>query len=64
MKKHGVRRLVALTGIGAGDSKGHGGLFYDRIIYPFFIKPIYEDKDRQEQLIRESDLDWVIVRPA
>src|SRR3982751_1072207 len=25
MKKHGVRRLVCITGIGTGDSKGHGG---------------------------------------
>jgi uncharacterized protein YbjT (DUF2867 family) len=24
----------------------------------------YADKDRQEALIRESSLDWIIVRPA
>jgi len=64
MTRQGVRRLVAITGIGAGDSKGHGGFFYDQIIYRFFTKPIYEDKDRQEELIRSSDLDWTIVRPA
>jgi putative NADH-flavin reductase len=64
MKRHGVRRLVAITGIGAGDSKGHGGFFYDQIIYRFFTKPIYEDKDRQEELIRASDRDWTIVRPS
>ena len=64
MKKHGVRRLVAITGIGAGDSKGHGGWFYEWFIYPLFTKKIYIDKDRQEQLIRASDLEWVIVRPA
>ena len=64
MKKYGVRRLVAITGIGAGDSKGHGGWFYEWFIYPLFTKKIYIDKDRQEQLIRASDLEWVIVRPA
>ena len=64
MKKYGVRRLVAITGIGAGDSKGHGGWFYEWFIYPLFTKKLYIDKDRQEQLIRESDLEWVIVRPA
>ncbi len=64
MEKTGVRRLVAITGIGAGDSKGHGGWFYDWIVFPLFTKKIYADKDVQERLIRESKLDWVVVRPA
>jgi putative NADH-flavin reductase len=64
MNKHGVRRLVCITGIGAGDSKGHVGFLYDRIILPFVVKNIYEDKNRQEEAIKQSDLDWVIVRPA
>jgi putative NADH-flavin reductase len=64
MTKHGVRRLVCLTGIGAGDSKGHVGFLYDRIILPFIVKNIYEDKTRQEEAIKQSNLDWVIVRPA
>jgi putative NADH-flavin reductase len=64
MEKQGVRRLVAITGIGAGDSKGHGGWIYEWFIYPLLTKKIYADKDRQEALIRKSNLDWVIVRPA
>lgn len=63
MRRHGVRRLVAVTGIGAADSKGHGGFFYDRLFNPLLLKTIYEDKDRQEALIRASGLDWTIVRP-
>lgn len=64
MKTHGVQRLICITGIGAGDSKGHGGFLYDKIFKPLLLKTIYEDKDLQEQHIEESDLDWVIVRPA
>jgi putative NADH-flavin reductase len=64
MAKHGVRRLVCVTGIGAGDSRGHGGFFYDRILQPLFMKTVYEDKDRQEALLRASDVDWTIVRPG
>jgi putative NADH-flavin reductase len=64
MKKHGVRRLVCLTGIGAGDSKGHSGFLYDRVILPFVVNNQYEDKDRQEEIVRRSGLEWVIVRPA
>jgi putative NADH-flavin reductase len=64
MAEHGVRRLVCVTGIGAGDSKGHGGFLYDRLFNPLLLKTIYEDKDRQEALIRGSDTDWTIVRPG
>jgi putative NADH-flavin reductase len=64
MKTAGVRRLICVTGIGAGDSKGHGGFLYDRIFNPLLLKTIYEDKDRQETLIKASDVDWVIVRPG
>jgi putative NADH-flavin reductase len=64
MAVHGVRRLICVTGIGAGDSKGHGGFLYDRLFNPLLLRTIYEDKDRQEALIRASDADWTIVRPG
>jgi putative NADH-flavin reductase len=64
MARYGVRRLVAITGVGAGETKGHGGFLYDRILYPLFTRKIYDDKDRQEALIRDTALQWTIVRPA
>ena len=64
MKSQKVRRLICITGMGAGDSKGHGGFFFDRIFHPLMLAKVYVDKDRQESLIRASELDWVIVRPS
>lgn len=64
MRNSSCKRLITVTGIGAGDSKGHGGFLYDKIFKPLFVKTIYEDKDRQEAIVRESGLDWVIVRPG
>ncbi len=64
MKRRGVPRLVCITGMGAGDSKGHGGFVYDRLIQPILLRKVYEDKDRQEAAIRASGLDWVILRPS
>ncbi|WP_160147718.1 NAD(P)-dependent oxidoreductase [Tabrizicola flagellatus] len=64
MQATGVRRLVAITGVGAGETKGHGGFLYEHLIFPFFTQAIYADKDRQEDLIRASDTDWTILRPA
>jgi putative NADH-flavin reductase len=64
MKGSSCKRLLCVTGIGAGDSRGHGGFLYDKIFNPLFLKTIYEDKDRQEAIVRASGLDWVIIRPG
>ncbi len=64
MAAAGVRRLVAITGVGAGETRGHGGWLYDRVVFPLFTRARYRDKERQEALIAASDRDWVIVRPA
>lgn len=64
MKKTGVKRLICVTGIGAGNSKGHGGFLYDSILFPLLLKSVYADKDRQEALIEASDAEWTIVRPG
>jgi uncharacterized protein YbjT (DUF2867 family) len=63
MKAAGVKRLIAVTGLGAGDSRGHGGLLYD-VAFPLLLKRVYDDKDVQEWIIRSSGLDWTIVRPS
>jgi putative NADH-flavin reductase len=64
MSRRGVKRLVCITGIGAGDSRGHGGFAFDWIILPLLLRKVYADKDRQEAIIAQSGLDWVLVRPS
>ncbi len=57
-------KLISVTGIGAGDSRGHGGFLYDKLIQPLLLKTIYEDKDREEAIIKASTAEWMIVRPG
>lgn len=64
MQKTGVKFLIAVTGMGAGDSKGNWGFAYRFIYNLASIKTIYEDKDRQERLIKSRAIEWIIVRPA
>jgi len=64
MESRNVRRLVCITGLGAGDSRGHGGFFFDRLFLPLLLRKVYDDKDRQEAIVRASNLDWVLVRPV
>jgi uncharacterized protein YbjT (DUF2867 family) len=64
MKAENVSRLVCITGMGAGDSAGHGGFLFDNVIFPLLLKKVYADKNRQEAIVRDSGLDWVLVRPS
>ena len=64
MQQHGVKRVLTITGIGAGDSKGHGGFFYDNILNPLLLKTDYADKTRQEEILKKSEVAWSIIRPG
>jgi putative NADH-flavin reductase len=63
MKEAATRRLICVTGFGAGDSRGRGGLLYDTVSC-LLLGRAYEDKDTQEQIVRRSGLEWIIVRPV
>ena len=64
MKAERVSRLICITGLGAGDSAGHGGFLFDKVIFPLLLRKVYSDKNRQEAIVRSSGLDWVLVRPS
>src|SRR5262245_10069236 len=54
MEQAHVKRLICVTGFGAGDS-----LLYNAAVH-LLLGRVYDDKDVQER----SKLGWVIVRPA
>lgn len=62
MNKHGVKRLVCMSNIGAG---GSGSWFAHRIVIPIFLRwlrPIIDDKDRMEAALSASNVEWISVR--
>lgn len=63
MKEQGPRRLIAVTGFGAGDSKEAINRL-QRLPFTLVFGRAYTDKSVQEELIKASDLDWTIVRPT
>lgn len=63
MEQAEVKRLICLTGFGAGDSRNRGNLLYN-VAFNLFLGRAYDDKDIQEKIIRKSKLDWVIARPG
>ena len=63
MEEAQIKRLICVTGFGAGNSRGHGGLLY-RAAFHLLLGRVYDDKDVQERMVRRTKLDWVIVRPV
>jgi putative NADH-flavin reductase len=66
MKKHGVKRLLLLSTAGAGDS-ARGATKYViallRQLARTVYQTIFEDKNRAEEIITATALDWTLVRP-
>lgn len=63
MAAQGVKRLISVTGFGAGESRASIGLL-QRIPFEAVFGRAYADKSMQERLIKESGLDWTIARPG
>ena len=64
MARHGVRRLTCLSTLGAGDSRALLNFFWKRIMFGLLLREAYADHQAQEALVKQSDLDWTIVRPG
>lgn len=64
MRAAGVRRLVVETTLGVGDSRKQAGFFYVHVLVPLAFRHVFVDKLRQEEVVRDSGLDGVIVRPT
>lgn len=64
MEKHGVRRLVYESSLGVGDSRKHVSFLVRSIIIPLVLRNAIADHTDKENIIKQSSLDWVIIRPA
>lgn len=63
MDKHGVRRLIAVSSMGVGDSIDQINFAF-RVIMNLTLKRIMAAKAEQERLVMASGTDWTIVRPG
>jgi putative NADH-flavin reductase len=65
MQKQQIKRLIALSNVGAGNSVAFQPWVFTKIILPYFmkwLKVIIDDKNRMEPIIMNSNLNWTIVR--
>jgi uncharacterized protein YbjT (DUF2867 family) len=64
MKAAGVRRIVVLSALGVGESRPLVNPLLRALMVDWLLKIAFEDHARQEELVRRSGLDGIIVRPG
>jgi putative NADH-flavin reductase len=69
MSRHGVKRVVAVSSSATEPSyHAGGGFLLNRVMQPLITATIgrstYADMRKMEQFLRDSDLDWTVMRPS
>ncbi|UOQ54772.1 NAD(P)-dependent oxidoreductase [Hymenobacter cellulosivorans] len=64
MRELGVKRIVTLSSIGAGDSWPYAPWYMRLMIRLTNFRHVFADHAAQEELVRQSGLEWVIARPV
>jgi uncharacterized protein YbjT (DUF2867 family) len=64
MRTHRVRRLVCLSALGVGETRGQLGPVFNLVLIPLLLRHSFADKERLEARIRASETEWTIVRPG
>lgn len=55
--------FIIVTGFGAGESINYAPLFV-KLFLKSLLKDVYADKTKMEEMIANSELNWIIVRPG
>jgi putative NADH-flavin reductase len=65
MQRYSVRRLVVLSAGGTQPGRDpNRPWFFERVVKPLFLKDVLADLRRMEISVRQSELDWTLVRAA
>ena len=63
MKEHGIQRLLVVTAMGTGESWNTLSRV-TKFFYATLLKSSREDHEAQETVVKQSELDWTIIRPS
>jgi putative NADH-flavin reductase len=63
MQQNNLKRLVVVTAMGVGESWDDLSLF-NKLFFATLLKSSRDDHETQEAAVKESGLDWTIIRPS
>lgn len=64
MERRGIDRVLAVTAMGISENRFRLGLYYSLFLEPFLLWFYFRDKERQEDVFRQSRLNYTIIRPG
>jgi len=64
MEKAKIQRFICQSTLGAGDSWENLNFFWKYIMFGFLLRQPFADHQKQENYVKQSHLDWTIVRPG
>ena len=64
MEKTGAKRFICQSSDGVGDTRDTLPFLMKYLIVPFILRRAFADHEIQENYIKESQLEWIIVRPV
>jgi putative NADH-flavin reductase len=64
MHANDISRLICQSTLGIGDSRGNLNFFWKYIMFGGLLRAAYADHEQQEKVVKESGLEWTIVRPG
>ena len=63
MQQNNIKRLVVITAMGVGESWDTLSMF-NKFFFATLLKSSRVDHEAQEAAVKESGLDWTIIRPS
>ena len=63
MQENDVKRLIVVTAMGVGESWDTLS-FVNKLFFAILLKSSRDDHEAQEAAVKESGLDWTIIRPS
>ncbi|MGK7954969.1 MAG: NAD(P)-dependent oxidoreductase [Crocosphaera sp.] len=64
MKRCGIQRLICQSTLGVGESWGSLNFYWKYIMFGFILRNVFADHQRQEEMVKNSGLEWTIIRPG
>lgn len=63
MKHRGLRRILALSLLGAHETRSRLPFFVKWVLFPLYLRRPVREHERQESLLEKSGLEWTVLRP-
>tara|TARA_B100001769_G_scaffold39901_1_gene27384 strand:- start:784 stop:1158 length:375 start_codon:yes stop_codon:yes gene_type:complete len=63
LNKSKAKRIIKISAQGVGNSKNRTGIFFRILIKISNLRFAFNDHEKADLMLKDTDLDWTIIRP-